>query len=97
MKKYIIFIYIIILIVVLMSFINPYYDAYFTHVYDGGDISIYHLELSIILLVISVGGVIVHKREREAWLLSIGLAIFNVLVINPLIFFYVFFGLPFVN
>lgn len=52
MKKYIICTYIVFLIIIVIAFINPYYEEHFMHIYDGGDISIFHFEISLILLII---------------------------------------------
>ncbi|AJC95614.1 hypothetical protein [Staphylococcus hyicus] len=97
MKKYIICTYIVFLIINVIAFINPYYEEHFMHIYDGGDISIFHFEISLILLIISAVCYVFHKSKREDWLFSMGLAIFNLIVISPLIFFYLFFGIPFLD
>lgn len=97
MKKYIICTYIVFLIIIVIAFINPFYEEHFMQIYDGGDISIFHFEISLILLIISSGCYVFHKSKREDWLFSMGLAIFNLIVISPLIFFYLFFGIPFLD
>lgn len=93
MRKFVIWFYVFYFILLLFVLFNPYK----TYLYDGGDLLSLHLEINLVLGVLSLVLIIFNKKNRSDWGLSLILALVNILIIYPILLVYMFFGIPFIN
>lgn len=85
--------YVVYFIILSGVLINPFK----TNQYDGGDVLTTHLEINVLIGILSLLLILFNKKNRNAWVLSVILALINILIIYPILFIYMFFGIPFIN
>ncbi|CAD7360818.1 MULTISPECIES: hypothetical protein [Staphylococcus] len=62
--------------------------------YEGGDILSIYFQVSLILFVLSVTLYFLNQKNRKTWMISTILSILSILIVFPVVFFYLFFGIP---
>lgn len=62
--------------------------------YEGGDILSFYFQVSLIVFVLSVILWVMNLKNRKTWMISTVLSSLSILIVFPVAFFYLFFGIP---
>lgn len=62
--------------------------------YDGGDVMDLYIKTSSILLIVSATLYLVNRKNLKTWLISLFLSLVSLLIVLPILFFFLFFGIP---
>lgn len=62
--------------------------------YEGGDVMGLYIKTSSILLIASAILCLINKRNLKTWLISLSLSLVSLLIVLPILFFFLFFGIP---